>query len=135
MGGMVDIVEQVKLQPTQELCGGRTGTLVMGSEDKDKASALQEAEQAFGAPDASHYGEMVTDGLGRVFMDEPKVTKEWHFITPRGAVEVSDYWWNQRNELSIRSQDWRATLWFCAAMRRRGYRASARHTALYRWGG
>jgi len=33
--------------------------------------------------------------------DGDKVHAEWYFMTPRGLVDVYDYWWNPKNVLSI----------------------------------
>lgn len=40
-----------------------------------------------------------------------KVTKRWIIKTPRGAVELRDYWWNAKNEWSIGSATESAARW------------------------
>jgi hypothetical protein len=40
-----------------------------------------------------------------------KVTKRWVFMTPRGLIEIRDYWWNRPNEWSLSAQDRKAGLW------------------------
>lgn len=54
--------------------------------------------------------------------DGDKVTAVWHFSTPRGNVEVRDYWWNHVDELSICGQR-RPAIWLAAYFRRHGFRA------------
>ncbi len=55
--------------------------------------------------------------------DFEKVTKEWYFQTPRGEVTIHDYWWNSPDIQSIGSEDWRATRWMIAYLRRNKIKA------------
>lgn len=107
------IREYVAIAPCRrEIQSGRVGTLYMGFAEEGKGmSGLQAAQRVFGQPVCGQSGDC-------------KVTMSWHFDTPRGPVEVSDYWWNKWNELSIRSKSKKAAMWFCASMRQRGYRAT-----------
>jgi len=52
---------------------------------------------------------------------DDKITAAWWFATPRGPVQVSDYWWNRKDELSIRSADARAMRWFIRWCRLHGF--------------
>ena len=62
--------------------------------------------------------------------DGDKVTACWTFNTPRGFIEVRDYWWNGREECSIAGTSYRAAMWIAAYFRARGYKAST-YTAGY----
>lgn len=84
--------------------GGRCGTLVctLGEfarqiGDPHKAAPFEQWREYDRFP--------LVDGAG-------KISAIWYFDTPRGLVEVSDYWWNRENELSIRATDRRALRWF-----------------------
>ena len=44
--------------------------------------------------------------------EDDKTTATWYFWTPRGPVQVGDYWWNRADELSVRAVDKRAFRWF-----------------------
>ena len=55
--------------------------------------------------------------------NDGKVTKEWHFTTPRGRVTLRDYWWNVKGEQSIASCSRGPALWFSAYLRRKGIKA------------
>lgn len=77
-------------------CGhGRGGTIKM---------TLDEFEAIAGEP---HHTEV-----------DDKVKRLWSIETPRGTAEVSDFWWNKPNELSIRG-NWRACLWVARWARRK----------------
>lgn len=55
---------------------------------------------------------------------DDKVKETWHFRTPRGSVEVRDYWWNRTGELSIAATTPKAVLWLAGYLRRVGLRAA-----------
>src|SRR5688572_19783565 len=88
---------------TRPVGGGRVGTIA--------GLTLDDFAARFGAPH-----ERAPDGMGRAFQTDDfydgKVTALWHFVTPRGVVEVGDYWWNRPDELSVRAADLRAMRWF-----------------------
>ena len=52
------------------------------------------------------FGEPVDPGYS-----DGKVTKSWRFSTPRGAVDIRDYWWNGHGEWSLSSVDSKAIIW------------------------
>ena len=91
------ITDNVKPNPNGNILGGasRKGTAIC---------TLYELEELF--------GQCHTEG------DMEKVTKEWHFETPRGRATIRDYWWNASTEQSIASSDWRACRWLIAFLRR-----------------
>jgi len=91
------IADNVKPNPKGYELGGshRVGTAIC---------TLTELEELF--------GQCHTDG------DMEKVTKEWHFETPRGRVTIRDYWWNKSTEQSIAANDYRACRWMIAFLRR-----------------
>jgi hypothetical protein len=68
----------------------------------------------------------ITDSLGHVHTDTPKVTLAWIFKTPRGNAEVRDYWWNATGEWSIAAQNTKAAMWLAKYLRTRGFVASTR---------
>lgn len=105
------IIDNVKPNPKGYEQGGshRVGTAIC---------TLYELEELF--------GQCHTEG------DFEKVTKEWHFETPRGRVTIRDYWWNRPTEQSIAAKDWKAGLWFMAYLRRFKIAASRK---LYSGGG
>ncbi len=43
--------------------------------------------------------------------DDGKTTCDFRFQTPRGLVAVGDYWWNESDELSVRSTSRNAIIW------------------------
>ena len=50
--------------------------------------------------------------------DMERITKEWYFETPRGRVTIHDWWTDKTDNLSIVSENWRATRWMIAYLRR-----------------
>jgi len=87
--------------PKKWRCGGRCGTLFTTIESfGEKVGDPHER-----APKYRDYDGEGIDGAG-------KITALWRFITPRGQVEVSDYWWNPIDQLSVRALDVRALRWF-----------------------
>jgi hypothetical protein len=92
------IINNVCLSPVlRSVVGhGRCGTAVI---------TLAELESRLGAPHLLGSG-------------DDKITARWHLDTPRGPVEISDYWWNGPREQSIRGS-YRACLWAAAWMRNR----------------
>ena len=56
------------------------------------------------------------------FSSDGKITAQWFFVTPRGLVEVSDYWWNPKTQLSVRCVDRRAMRWFERWCKSHGFR-------------
>jgi hypothetical protein len=53
----------------------------------------------------------------KVNCGDEKVTMQWVFETPRGTVEVRDYWWNAPNEWSIAAANYKAAQWVIRFMR------------------
>ncbi len=53
-----------------------------------------------------------------------KVTIGWTFNSPRGPVEIRDYWWNAEDEWSIAAANWKAGLWLNKYLRTLGIKAS-----------
>ena len=74
---------------------GRRGTAFL---------SLEDFGHKFGNPHAQDFSEAALDGAG-------KVHAVWSIDTPRGKVEISDYWWNAKDELSIRAETKKAALW------------------------
>lgn len=73
-----------------------------------------------------------TDRLREIF-GEPnvvpcdKVTIGWTFVTPRGPVEIRDYWWNVPDaEWSIGAPNIKAARWAAGLLRSYGIPASTR---------
>lgn len=95
--------DDLRKVPLPKRRGGRVATLVCTLHDF--AKRVGDPHQA--APRAywRHYN-------GPLIHDDGKVSAVWYFDTPRGLVQVSDYWWNAANELSIRACDVRAIHWF-----------------------
>ena len=91
------------------LGGGRVGTIT--------GLTLQDFARRFGDPH-----EVSPNGLGVECDDfqDGKITASWHFVTPRGIVEVGDYWWNKKDELSVRAGNLKALRWFARWARDRG---------------
>ena len=58
---------------------------------------------------------------------DDKVTYSWTFATPRGPVEIRDYWWNGPKEQSIGSQSKKAALWVASYCRANGLPATTKH--------
>lgn len=100
--------------PRRFRCGGRCGTIRMSLE----ALADKIGEPCEAAP-REHWRDYEQPLLG-----DGKVSAIWHFATPRGPVEVSDYWWNPANELSIRAADIRAMRWFLRWCKANGLEAA-----------
>ena len=86
---------------------GRHGTIPLSLE-AFAARMGDPHEQVARAHWRDYDGHPRLDGAG-------KVSAIWIFETPRGPVEVGDYWWNAENELSIRGTPTthrKAFLWF-----------------------
>lgn len=85
-------------------CGGRCGTLFLSLEDF--ARRVGDPHKQVPRDQWRKYDQYdLLDGAG-------KISAIWYFDTPRGLVEVSDYWWNPPDQLSIRAADRRALRWF-----------------------
>ena len=97
----------------QDMTGcGRSGTLRCSLERF--ASRVGDPHEAAPREHWRNYsGHDLLDGAG-------KVSAIWYFTTPRGPVEVHDYWWNGDNELSLAARDRRALLWFMRWARLQG---------------
>jgi hypothetical protein len=85
------------------ISGGRAGTV---RATKDQLVAL------FGEPQ-------------KLDNSDDKVKMRWVFRTPRGFVEVRDYWWNAADEWSIGAENgtgtfFKATRWIVRFMRSKG---------------
>lgn len=97
--------EDLERAPQKWRGGGRQATLY-GHTLEDFARRIGNPHQAAPREHWRNYnGHDLTDGAG-------KVSAIWYFDTPRGLVEVHDYWWNRPNELSINATDRRAIRWF-----------------------
>lgn len=106
---------QLTSTPLRFRGGGRCGTIFLSLEAF--ARKVGDPHNAVPRKDWRNYnGSDLLDGAG-------KVSAEWHFNTPRGLIEVSDYWWNGVNELSIRAADRRAMRWFLRWCRIQGIEA------------
>lgn len=81
----------------------RTGTRY-GVTLHDLAKRLGNPHEAAPVEDWYDYDKDLVDGAG-------KVSASWHITTPRGVVEIRDYWWNKRDEMSLASVDPRAVIW------------------------
>lgn len=53
--------------------------------------------------------------------DDGRVTCGWRLMTPRGPIEIRDYWWNAKGEWSIAAGSWKAALWARRALRSHGF--------------
>jgi len=93
----------------REILGGRSGTVW---------ASLGELVALLGDPQS-------------VNSADDKVHYRWIFDTPRGPVEVRDYWWNATGEHSIASARGNAALWVARWFRRRGVRAYHRQAGFY----
>jgi hypothetical protein len=82
-------LQHCHISGNQSIMGGRTGTV---------AADESELVARFGNP-------LPVDSA------DGKVTKRWVIATPRGPVEVRDYWWNGPSEWSIASANHKATKW------------------------
>lgn len=86
---------------------GRHGTIYMSLEQfADKLGNPHESVQR------SQWRKYETSGL---LDGAGKVSALWIFETPRGSIEVSDYWWNKSDQLSVRgtaATHKNAFLWF-----------------------
>ena len=84
--------------------GGRVGTIRLTLEDF--AAKFGNPHESVPPCDWRKYDDLpLLDGAG-------KVSAIWWFQTPRGAVQVGDFWWNRKDELSVRAVDVRAMRWF-----------------------
>lgn len=98
------IITEALVRPNEEARrprGGRAGTCI---------APRAEMEFLFGPSHTKPSG----DG---------KVTHGWFLDTPRGVVEIRDYWWNAAYEYSIAAESRKAALWACRYLRRKGFRA------------
>lgn len=96
-------IHDIAAVPVRFRCGGRCGTINMSL--FAFASKIGNPHEAVPVDDWRNYNLPLLDGAG-------KVSAIWYFSTPRGLVEVGDYWWNRENELSIRANDIRSQRWF-----------------------
>lgn len=96
--------ERMQSIPLRWRCGGRCGTIRLTLEQF--AKRIGDPHEA--APQ-EQWRKYKTHGL---IHGDGKISALWHFETPRGPVEVSDYWWNAKDELSVRAPDVRAVRWF-----------------------
>lgn len=87
--------------------GGRLGTV---------NATLDDMVTAFGTPDEVTAHPDGLDGAGKVFFI-------YYFMTPRGGVQVRDYWWNAHDELSIAGDNDAAGMWLARFMRDHGMKA------------
>jgi hypothetical protein len=107
--------DELQAVPLRWRSGARCGTAYL---------SLESFARRFGNP---HVAAPVEDW--RRYDDRPlsdgagKVSASWWFDTPRGLVEVSDYWWNGSEELGVRATDRRALRWFLRYLREREIRA------------
>ena len=69
-----------------------------------------ELRERFGPPD---YERNISDN----------VLRAWYFDTPRGAVELRDYWCDAKNQHCIGAADWRGGLHVAQLLRRMGLKA------------
>lgn len=84
--------------------GGRVATI---------RATLEQFARRVGNPHVAAPAAEWRDYKGRNLVDGAgKVSAIWYFDTPRGPVQVSDYWWNKPDELSVRAIDVRAMRWF-----------------------
>ncbi len=96
--------------PLRWRCGGRCASLKMSL--YDFAKRIGDPHEAAPVADWRDYDKpLIHDG---------KISAIWFFVTPRGYIQVSDYWWNKADELSIRAVDLRAVRWFKRWCRDRG---------------
>jgi hypothetical protein len=77
---------------------------------------LEDFGRKFGDPHDQDFSEDGLDGAG-------KVHALWSIDTPRGKVEISDYWWNAKDELSIRAETKKAALWVVSWLKIHGVKA------------
>jgi hypothetical protein len=103
--------DQLKAVPLRFRGNGRGATVFLSLEQF--AARFGYPHEAVPVAEWRHYDLPLLDGAG-------KVSARWHFETPRGLVEVSDYWWNPSDELSVRAVDNRALRWFLRYLRGRG---------------
>ena len=102
------IINNVSLAPTWKPSGHRCGTLFC---------SLEEFARRVGDPHAMDFSTDGLDGSG-------KVHAEWSINTPRGVVNIHDYWWNPPGQLSIGAVSERAALWGRAWLRLHGFKCS-----------
>ena len=88
--------------------GGRVGTIAMSLEEF--ARRVGDPHQSFPRHQWRNY-DLPDEELPKWSADG-NITALWRFVTRRGLVEVSDYWWNGNRELSVRACDRRAIRWF-----------------------
>ena len=105
---LAPIIKNVRLASTWKPAGSRQGTLFC---------SLEEFAKRVGSPHVKDFSKDGIDGAG-------KVHAAWTIDTPRGPVEIHDYWWNPSNQLSIGASDSRAALWCRAWLRLHGFRCS-----------
>jgi len=88
----VDLIvkQNVKLIGSRSIMSGRSGTVL---------ASISDLIRVFGSP------------IKQSYFDD-KVTMAWYFQTPRGPVEVRDYWWNVKGvEWSIATENRKAVKW------------------------
>ena len=95
--------DDLQQAPIKWRCGGRCDTLDCSLDDF--AKRVGDPHEAVPVSDWRKYNLPLLDGAG-------KISALWYFDTPRGLVQVSDYWWNPPTQLSIRAADLRAMRWF-----------------------
>ena len=55
---------------------------------------------------------------------DASVTVAWSVKTPRGVVEIGDYWWNNKSILSIRATNKNRALWVISWLKCHGVKAN-----------
>lgn len=109
--------DELPAVPQRYRGGGRLATLNGHTLEQFAARVGDPHEAAPREHWRDYNGHDLIDGAG-------KVSASWKFDTPRGLVEVSDYWWNRPDELSVRATDKRALRWFGRWCRQNGFRFS-----------
>ena len=89
----------VRLNPKGDVMGYRVGTAI---------ASRDELIECFGRP---HIDDMN-------YASDGKVTTVWCFETPRGSVEIRDYWWNREGEWSLAAGGPKPVRWLMAQLRR-----------------
>jgi len=72
--------------------------------------------EKFGNPHEQNFTDDGLDGAGKVHV-------VWYINTPRGIVDIRDYWWNGKNELSIASGNNKSLRWAKYWLRIHGVKA------------
>ena len=85
--------------------GGRSGTVF---------ATKEQLATKLGDPHEQDWSEEGIDGAGKVHFT-------YTIDTPRGPVEIGDYWWNPKDQQSIRGPWW-ACLWAMKWLRIHGFR-------------